>query len=349
MCSLQYPGRNIREWCGCAEDVVPQVNRKFSASQRDSADLAGQRNRLDSSNPMSPAGLAGAANPVRRAGLTDSARQTNPSDRDHRMDGVSERKHARRVAHSWPTLELEARIAADGFDLVVGFDEVGRGALAGPVMVGAAALWAKDIPDLQVPQGLTDSKLLTESKREVMFEPLRSWCCASAVGQASNVEIDDWGISYALGIAALRALNELERELGVGVSAVDGGSTDDGRIRVPHQASTDPTGAVCVGAILDGPNDYITKALNTFEAPQVPVPANITTKVKADQSCALVSAASVIAKVTRDRFIVGLAQGNAQYAPYGWVRNKGYGSAAHRAAIAKYGPTALHRLSWHLT
>ncbi len=62
--------------------------------------------------------------------------------------------------------------------------------------------------------------------------------------------------------------------------------------------------------ILDGPSDYITKALNTFDAPDVPIPADITTKVKGDQHCATVATAAVIAKVTRDRLMVDLAQSN---------------------------------------
>ncbi|WEV58724.1 ribonuclease HII [Bifidobacterium sp. ESL0728] len=235
--------------------------------------------------------------------------------------------HKRRgAAHhvAAPTLDLERELAGRGFDLIVGFDEVGRGALAGPVMVGAAAVWARDLDGLDVPDGVADSKLLTEHKREAMFEGLCSWCAASAVGQASNKEIDEWGITYALGIAALRAVNEAERELNI----------DSGEFRV--------------GAILDGPNDYISKAAGTFDAPVVPIVPKVTTKVKADQSCALVSTASVIAKVTRDRLMVALAQGNPNYAPYQWQHNKGYGSAAHRAAIAEYGPTPLHRVSWHL-
>ncbi|WEV46435.1 ribonuclease HII [Bifidobacterium sp. ESL0690] len=240
------------------------------------------------------------------------------------QSAVTERQ-SRAVRHFVaPTLDLERELAGQGFDLIVGFDEVGRGALAGPVMVGAAAVWARDLEGLDVPDGVADSKLLTEHKREAMFESLRSWCTASAVGQASNKEIDEWGISYALGIAALRAVNEVERELKI----------DSGQLRV--------------GAILDGPNDYISKAAGTFDAPAVSILPNVTTKVKADQSCALVSTASVIAKVTRDRLMVALAQGNPNYAPYQWQHNKGYGSAAHRAAIAKYGPTPLHRVSWHL-
>ena len=104
-----------------------------------------------------------------------------------------------------------------------------------------------------------------------------------------------------------------------------------------------------VAGILDGSSDYITKALNTFDAPDVPIPADITTKVKGDQHCATVATAAVIAKVTRDRLMVDLAQSNPRYAAYEWAHNKGYGSAAHRTAIAEHGPTPLHRVSWHLT
>ena len=227
-----------------------------------------------------------------------------------------------------PTLDMERAIAASGFDVIVGFDEVGRGSLAGPVMVGAAAIRACDLSGsspLQVPDGVADSKMLTEHRRETIFESLKSWSASWAVGASSNAEIDEWGISYALGVAALRALDEVERELGI---------ADDGR-------------PIRVGAILDGPNDYITKALNTFDAPDVPVPAEVSTKVKGDRYCATVATAAVIAKVTRDRLMVELGA-QPQYEPYEWAHNKGYGSAAHRDAIAEFGPSDLHRLSWHL-
>ena len=196
-----------------------------------------------------------------------------------------------------PTLDLERAIAEQGYDVIVGFDEVGRGSLAGPVMVGAAAIWARDLDGpagasqggsqesshLEVPKGVADSKMLTEHKREAIFDELKSWCASWAVGAASNKEIDEWGISHALGVAALRALAQAEAKLGI-----DGNGMLSGK-------------PVKVGAILDGPNDYITKTLNTFDAPEVPVPANVTTKVKGDRYCAAVAAAAVIAKVTRDR------------------------------------------------
>ena len=276
-----------------------------------------------------------------------------------------------------PTLDLERSLAAQGYDLIAGFDEVGRGALAGPVMVGCAAIWARDLEPLDgddavelsgrtylgVPDGVADSKMLTEHRREAIFDELRDWCAAYAVGQASNTEIDEWGITYALGVAALRALSQVERELGLrlgGESTIKKASGESAGKIVEGR----PGGSVgesirnCGGSvralpkvagILDGPSDYITKALNTFDAPDVPIPADITTKVKGDQHCATVATAAVIAKVTRDRLMVDLAQSNPRYAAYEWAHNKGYGSAAHRTAIAEHGPTPLHRVSWHLT
>ena len=272
-----------------------------------------------------------------------------------------------------PTLDLERILAAQGYDLIAGFDEVGRGALAGPVMVGCAAIWARDLEPLDgddavelsgrtylgVPDGVADSKMLTEHRREAIFAELRDWCAAYAVGQASNTEIDEWGITYALGVAALRALSQVERELGLrlggGLTAKKAaGEIVEGRPGDSVGESIGNCGESVralpkVAGILDGPSDYITKALNTFDAPDVPIPADITTKVKGDQHCATVATAAVIAKVTRDRLMVDLAQSNPRYAAYEWAHNKGYGSAAHRAAIAEHGPTPLHRVSWHLT
>lgn len=195
-----------------------------------------------------------------------------------------------------PTLDLERSLAAQGYDLITGFDEVGRGALAGPVMVGCAAIWACDLapldgddsaelsggPTSAYRTGVADSKMLTEHRREAIFDELRDWCAAYAVGQASNTEIDEWGITYALGVAALRALSQVERELGL---RLGGGLTakrlrgdcgrSSGRLRRgihwklwgkrsrPAQSRRNSRRA----------SDYITKALNTFDAPDVPIPS----------------------------------------------------------------------------
>ena len=232
-----------------------------------------------------------------------------------------------------PTLDLERCLASEHHTLIVGFDEVGRGALAGPVMVGAVALWANELngddADAAVPRGLADSKLLTARRRQTLVEPVHQWCAADAVGQSSNTEIDEWGISHALGIAALRALRSIEDTLLS--NTVEG-----------FESCND------VVAILDGPFDYITPASNSFDAPEIRVPAHVTTHVKADQLSACVAAASILAKVTRDRLMVSIALGSEQYARYGWGSNMGYGSKAHRDAIAQFGVTPLHRTSWHL-
>ena len=93
-----------------------------------------------------------------------------------------------------PTLDLERSLAAQGYDLIAGFDEVGRGALAGPVMVGCAAIWARDLEPLDgddavelsgrtylgVPDGVADSKMLTEHRREAIFDELREDCGRSS-------------------------------------------------------------------------------------------------------------------------------------------------------------------------
>lgn len=165
-------------------------------------------------------------------------------------------------------------------------------------MVGCAAIWARDLEPLDgddavelsgrtylgVPDGVADSKMLTEHRREAIFDELRDWCAAYAVGQASNTEIDEWGITYALGVAALRALSQVERELGLrlgGESTIKKASGESAGKIVEGR----PGGSVgesignCEGSvralpkvagILDGPSDYITKALNTFDAPDVP-------------------------------------------------------------------------------
>ncbi len=103
-----------------------------------------------------------------------------------------------------PTLRYEQRLWDAGKDVVVGMDEVGRGAWAGPVSVGAAV----------VPRGrrvykIRDSKMLTEPEREAMYERLASWCVAWSVGHASHEECDELGMSEALSLAADRALDAL--------------------------------------------------------------------------------------------------------------------------------------------
>lgn len=223
-----------------------------------------------------------------------------------------------------PSLNNEKSLLCEGYDWVIGLDEVGRGSLAGPVMVGAAAICKNQIEAQTIPEGLADSKLLTERRREDLFNPLQKWCTSWAVGSCTNKEIDEWGISYALGVAALKAIAKVEEDMQMS-------KKENPRI----------------AAILDGPCDYIDKVANTFDAPFVPLPVKVHTLVKADRQCASVAAAAVLAKVTRDNLMVTLSK-KPQYEAYDWAHNKGYGSLAHRNAIKEAGPSDLHRLSWNL-
>lgn len=223
-----------------------------------------------------------------------------------------------------PSLNNEKSLLCEGYDWVIGLDEVGRGSLAGPVMVGAAAICKNQIEAQTIPEGLADSKLLTKRRREDLFNPLQKWCTSWAVGSCTNKEIDEWGISYALGVAALKAIAKVEEDIQIS-------KKENPRI----------------AAILDGPCDYIDKVANTFDAPFVPLPVNVHTLVKADRQCASVAAAAVLAKVTRDNLMVTLSK-KPQYEAYDWAHNKGYGSLSHRNAIKEVGPSDLHRLSWNL-
>ena len=101
--------------------------------------------------------------------------------------------------------DLEVSLARR-WGIVAGMDEVGRGALAGPVAVGVVLIGVDAAP---VPEGLTDSKALTPRRREALVDPVREWGLAYAVGYASPQEIDDWGIIAALRLAGRRALADV--------------------------------------------------------------------------------------------------------------------------------------------
>lgn len=206
-----------------------------------------------------------------------------------------------------PTLRLERSLLKDEFDLIIALDEVGRGALAGPVAVGAAVMDAAG-SRRRVPAGLRDSKLIPERRRADMAAHAAGWVQASAVGWATAAEIDDVGIITALGRAASRA-----------VDAVSGGAVDAARTLV----------------ILDGNHDYLSLVHRSR--------LTVRTVIKGDRDCASVSAASVIAKVARD---AQMAQFHESHPAYRWDRNKGYASAEHREAIRTHGLSPFHRASW---
>ena len=192
-----------------------------------------------------------------------------------------------------PSLALERARWEEGHDVVVGVDEVGRGAWAGPISVGAAVL-----PRNRRVYRVRDSKMLTEDERERLYDKVASWCRAWAVGHASQDECDALGMTAAQKLAARRAI----RGLGL----------------VPDHV------------LVDGRWDF--------------VGGDSTERVvKGDASCLSIAAASILAKVTRDR----LMRAEAPHFPaYDFDLNKGYPCPRHKMALQALGPTTIHRRTW---
>ncbi len=202
-----------------------------------------------------------------------------------------------------PDLKEERRLRSQGFESVAGLDEVGRGAWAGPLTVGVAIVRPR-VQLRSMPAWLRDSKMLSEARREEIFDAVGGWCQAWSVGHASPAECDEWGMTEALRVAARRALAGLGE---------------------PPQA-----------VLVDGPVDLLRHPDDPFEGTVRPI-------VDGDAKCASVAAASVLAKVVRDRMMREEAD---HFPAYGFERNKGYPSPVHQAALRGYGPTAIHRRSW---
>lgn len=178
-------------------------------------------------------------------------------------------------------------------DCLAGVDEVGRGPLAGPVVAAAVIL----DPNQPI-QGLRDSKKLTERRREILAEEIRSKALAWSLGRAEVHEIDDINILQASLLAMQRAVAGLS--LAPELVLVDGN-------RCPAL-------------------DYPSRAI-----------------VKGDSLVPAISAASIIAKVSRDREMVEL---DVEYPGYGLARHKGYPSKAHLEALCALGVTPIHRRSY---
>jgi ribonuclease HII len=195
--------------------------------------------------------------------------------------------------------------------VVVGIDEVGRGAWAGPLVVGAVAITSLS----PAPEGLADSKKLTAKKREGLVEAIEGWASASGLGWVSAAEIDAWGLRAALAVAANRAVHAL-------------GLT-------PTFALVDGTFNVLEAPAADGADawrDELRYASLEHEC-----------IVRGDSASAVIAAASVVAKVARDAHMRDLSR---SFPSYGWDGNKGYGTAGHANAIMSDGRTPEHRASW---
>lgn len=187
--------------------------------------------------------------------------------------------------------------------MILGIDEVGRGPWAGPLVVGAVILGGAEI------DGLDDSKKLTKKRRQTLDALIRQQAAAWALGWVSAQELDEAGMSEALRLATRRAVEQIQAQC-----------------RQQNLAFSE--------IIIDGKVNFLRgTALEKF----------VTTIPKADGLIPSVSAASIIAKVARDQFMVEQA---AVYPGYGFASNAGYGVAKHRVAIERLGVTPLHRLSF---
>jgi len=187
-------------------------------------------------------------------------------------------------------LPYEKQAHQEGWTLVAGVDEAGRGCLAGPVVASAAIL-----PSDFSLEGLDDSKVLTEQTRERLYPIILEAAVSIGVGFASAGEIDRFNILRATHLAMQRAVDALKPS--AELLLVDGNQPLPGRL--PQR-----------------------------------------TIVKGDSRVLSIAAASVVAKVSRDRWMVIQA---SKFPQYGFSKHKGYGTRRHRAAIVAHGPCPLHR------
>lgn len=175
--------------------------------------------------------------------------------------------------------------------VIVGIDEVGRGCWAGPLVACAAIL-------LQPTLGLNDSKLLSPKKRDELAVVLES-NAHYGLGWVSPAEVDELGLSQAVGLAMRRAIEKIQLQYDQ--------------------------------IIIDGQINFL---------PHLP---NVKTLIKADQLIEAVSAASIVAKVARDKHMAQMA---IEYPGYGFEKHVGYGTPQHQEALAYLGPTSIHRKSY---
>lgn len=190
--------------------------------------------------------------------------------------------------------EIENNLYSKGMNYICGIDEAGRGPLAGPVVV-ASVIMPKD----SMIEGVNDSKKISESKREQLYERIIEEAISYGVGIIDQKEIDEINILNATKKGLTNSLKELT-------------------VR---------------------PDIILVDALNGIDTLQIPYQSII----KGDAKAYSISAASIIAKVTRDRI---MRQWDEIYPQYGFAKHKGYGTAAHIAAIKEYGICPLHRLSF---
>lgn len=214
---------------------------------------------------------------------------------------VGKQRHA-------PSLILErlARSRSDEPLCVLGIDEVGTGALAGPIITAAVAF---EDDEEKLPIAVRDSKLLTHERRKELFDPILDSAIVTGIGYVTPDEIDRFGMSKVRDMAIIRAFRAAKKRYTGG----------HGRLV----------------AIVDGRN---LKALRDYMGGSAAVFAD-----RADQKSYSVAAASILAKVTRDEIMFKIAQ---LFPEYGFEDNVGYGTKRHLKALDNHGATKIHRLTF---
>ena len=194
--------------------------------------------------------------------------------------------------------------------MILGIDEVGRGPYAGPLVIGACIL-----PDAEKIEEepekyhwiseLTDSKKLTAKRREALYIKIKEGAVATATGWVSANEIDEIGLSESLRLACRRAVKQIQET------------------RMPFSE-----------IIIDGTMNFLSGT---------PLEKYVSTLTKGDLLIKEISAASILAKVERDRYMTELAE---KYPEYGFEKHVGYGTVAHQKAMEDFGLTPEHRRSF---
>ncbi len=190
--------------------------------------------------------------------------------------------------------------------MILGIDEVGRGPYAGPLVIGACILgdW-QNSENAEWIEKLTDSKKLSAKRREELYVLIKEKALAAATGWVSSAEIDEIGLSEALRLATRRAVEQIQQT------------------KVPFSE-----------IIIDGTMNFLVGTkLEKY----------VSTLKKGDFLVKEISAASILAKVERDKYMVEL---DAVYPEYGLGKHVGYGTAAHQKAMEEFGLTPEHRRSF---
>ena len=194
--------------------------------------------------------------------------------------------------------------------MILGIDEVGRGPYAGPLVIGACILPSAEIAEREPEKyawlfRLTDSKKLTAAKRENLYDKIEQGALASATGLVTSTEIDEIGISESLRLACRRAVKQIQ-EAKVSFSEI----------------------------IIDGTMNFLVGT---------PLEKHVSTLKKGDLLVKEISAASIIAKVERDHYMISLAK---KYPGYGFEKHVGYGTGLHQRMMEELGLTPEHRKSF---